>query len=155
MTDTRASLRWPWLRSAIYGAVVALSPAVWVVETQSCSAPGESTAPVELTGIQLVEHMQVEPFDLTWMGLVVALAFAAPFFAYEAKSRAARLSWHVAGLLSGAFTTMLTIATVTFAIFAARVLRPAGHLAVVLAALPVIESIVRIVLTLREPKREK
>lgn len=147
----RPSTRWPWLRSALYGAVVALSPAVFVLETQSCSGEaGHAAPPVELTGLQLLGRFDVEPLHAVWMVLVIVLAFAAPFLAWQEPRARARIAWHVASLLSAAMTALLTFAVVSFAIFATRVLRPAGHLALVLVALPVVESIVRIVLSIRE-----
>jgi hypothetical protein len=147
----RASTRWPWLRSAIYGAVVALSPAVFVLETQSCSGEaGAETPPAELTGIELVARWDVEPFDAVWMTALVAFAFLAPFFARIEPRPRVQLAWHVAALVTAAFTAALSVAVIAFAIFATRVLRPAGHLAVVLVMLPVIESFVRLVLAVRE-----
>jgi hypothetical protein len=140
------STRWPWLRSVAYSLIVALSPAIWVVETQSCSgeaAVGPSS--VERTGADLFSRLGLVAFDQLWVGAVMVLMLAIPFLAWRAPTPLARLVWHVAGLLSAMFGAMMTAMVVMFVLFAVRVVRPAGYLALLLGALPVIESVVRIV----------
>lgn len=147
-----ASTRWPWLRSLSYSLIVALSPAVWVIETQSCSGEaGASGTTRELTGSQLFSELSIEsPFDAAWIGTILCLMLAAPFLAYYARTPLLRVGLHVVGLLGAAFGTLSTFTLVMFVIFATRMVRPAGFLVLVLGTLPLIEGLVRLVLGGRE-----
>lgn len=145
---TPPSARWPWLRSLLYSFVVALSPAVWVVETQSCSGSGGETR--ELSGADLFAQLDVEDIDQLWIGALFVLMLAAPFLAWRARTPLRRFAWHGVSLLGAAFGALATFTLVMFVLFASRIVRPVGYVVLALSLVPVVESIVRLVLGWRE-----
>lgn len=132
-----------------YALVYALSPAVWVAQATRC-ADG-SGAPLEyeeLTGYQLFRSGAGEGNEAVawvWVVIFTCLIAGLPFLAASAPTLGRRLAWHVAGLLGAVLAAWMTGFLVAFTIFFERVVRLAGHLVLLCVALPVVESIARIV----------
>lgn len=148
--------RWPWLRSVAYSLMVFLSPAVWVIDTSSCTAEGAEVERTTRTGIELARGMGVAgvPDTVIFVGLL-AIMLVAPWLAWRARTPLARLGFHVLGLLTALFGMMCAWFLVFFALFEIREVQPVGYLVLVLSFVPLIESFARVALGVIEVRAHR
>jgi len=139
------SARWPWLRAVAYSLIVFLSPAIWVIDTSSCTAEGVDVETTSHTGIELAQGMGVQGVveTVTFFGLLVIM-LAAPWLTTHARTPLRRLGLHVLGLAGAIFGLLYAGMVVFFTLFQSREVQPVGYLVLLLAVLPVIESFARI-----------
>lgn len=140
------SARAPWTRGVLMALWPLLLPLVWVTQIDSCE--GHAPTSIDLTGIDVFAHLDLEG----WLGFIacaVVMVATAPL-AMRVARPAWRVGLHLLGLVASAFGLLLMSFLITFALFNARELRAAGLVVHVIFGLAVLDALLRVVWSIRE-----
>lgn len=144
--DRPASIRWPWSRSVLGGAIGLLLPFVWVVEASECG----SHTTTELTGAALVRALPIQDPELWVTAVLVLLSLAAPWIAAGIVQQGPRLAVLVVGALGALVTTLFGAGMLLVTLFATRTLRPAGYVVLAILVLYALDALARLGFGVRE-----